>query len=61
LATGSPNSSVTRPPSTLPRGSAIDSLSSVCPSASSIGVPDSVGRRCPYCSATKPPLLAVMV
>ena len=41
FATGSPNSSVMRPPSTLPRGNAIDSLSSVCPSPSSIGVPDS--------------------
>ena len=61
LATGSPNSSVMRPPSTLPRGSAIAIFSIVWPSPSSIGVPDSDGRRCPYCSDTKPPLLAVIV
>ena len=60
-ATGSPNSSTTRPASTLPRGSAKSALSITCASASSIGLPDSNGRVCPNCIDTKPDFEALRV
>ena len=57
----SPNSSTIRPAMTLPRGMLMSALSRLCLSANSIGLPDSNGRVCPYCTLTKPDLLACSV
>jgi hypothetical protein len=58
---GSPNSSTIRPAITLPRGIAMSALSIVCASASSIDLPASNGRVCPYCTLTNPDLVAATV